>query len=621
MMNLRRMGRGHESDAEANTLRLTRESLGIFGRIMGYVRPYIGRMIVAIIALIFSVFLGLVLPLVVRSLVDVVLIDKNMALLNRIGLGLMVVFIVQAIFSFIHRLSLAYVGERVVADIRIAVYSHLQRLSLQYFTDHRTGEIVSRLTNDVSLLQEAVTNNLVSLLRQLLTLVGGVIFLFALDWRLTLVILGGIPIVTLTMVALGRRIREASKLVQDYLAEAANVIEETTSGTRIVKSFAREAYEIMRFSEKVEATFQVAIRRARIAAFLGPIIGFMAFASITITLWFGSFEVIQGRLTAGGMVAYLIYTMMVATPIASLAGLYSQFQNALGAVERLFSLLDVVPDIGDHPDAIALPPVIGTVTFDHVSFHYSTQAPVLKNISFSVKPGQVIALVGPSGAGKTTLINLIPRFYEATAGRITIDGHDIRDVTLQSLRSQIGLVPQDPLLFSETVLANIRYGKLEAGQAEIEAAARAANAHDFIVNELPDGYQTLVGERGVKLSGGQRQRVEIARAILKDPRILILDEATSSLDSESERLVQEALERLMRGRTTFVIAHRLSTITKADWIIVLSGGEVVERGTHADLLTNSQGLYHRLHDLQFSLEVSEVSDVSDVSSGVSSFNF
>jgi len=604
--SLRRPGRQHEPDQpdrpDQPPVHLSKETLSIFARVLGYVKPYKRRMAVAVIALIFSVLLGVILPLVVRSLVDVVLIDKDLTMLNQIGLGLMIVFIVQAGFSFIHRLNLAYVGERVVADLRIAIYSHLQRLSLQYFTDHRTGEIVSRLTNDVTLLQEAVTNNLVSFLRQLLTLIGGVIFLFWLDWRLTLIILIGIPIVTLTMVTLGRQIRAAAKRVQDYLAEAANVIEETTAGVRIVKSFARETYEIGRFSDKIESTFQAAMHRARIAAFLGPIIGFMAFASITITLWFGSFEVIQGRLTAGGLVAYLVYTMMVATPIANLAGLYTQFQNALGATERLFELLDTVPDIADHPEAIILPEVAGNVIFDQVSFHYNQNVPVLTNISFVAKPGQITALVGPSGAGKTTLINLILRFYEVTAGQITIDGHAIQEVTLASLRNQIGVVPQDPLLFSDTVLANIRYGNLEATQAEVEAAASAANAHAFIVNDLPAGYQTLVGERGVKLSGGQRQRVAIARAILKDPRILILDEATSSLDSESEQLVQEALDRLMRGRTTFVIAHRLSTIINADRIIVLSGGRVVEQGTHTELLANRNGLYYRLHSMQFAIE-------------------
>ena len=599
LRNPRRLGRQHEGEAEEAAPRLNRESLVVFRRVIGYVKPYRRRMVLAIIALVMGVSLGVILPLVVRNLVDVVLLAKSLPLLNRIGFGLLIVFLVQAIFGFIHRINLAFVGERVVADFRQTVYRHLQRLSLQYFTDHRTGEIVSRLTNDVTLLQEAVTNNLISLLRQLLTLIAAVIFLFWLDWRLTLIILVGIPVVTLVIVALGRKIRAASRVVQDQLAEAANVIEETTANVRIVKSFAREAYETSRFSERVEATFAAAMQRAKISAILAPIIGFMAFTSIAVTLWFGSYEVIQGNLSAGGLIAYLVYTMMVATPIANLAGLYTQFQNALGAVERLFELLDTPPKIDDSPTAIPLPDIAGQVRFEQVSFAYSADTPILHNVSFIAQPGQVIALVGPSGAGKTTLINLIPRFYEASSGRIMIDGCELGQVTLYSLRRQIGLVPQDPLLFSDSVLANIRYGKLDATPAEVEAAAVAANAHTFIMRDLPNGYETLVGERGVKLSGGQRQRVAIARAILKNPRILILDEATSSLDSESEQLVQEALDRLMEGRTTFVIAHRLSTITRADQIMVLDGGRIVEQGTHAELLTNTAGLYHRLHRMQF----------------------
>ncbi|MCB8979278.1 MAG: ABC transporter ATP-binding protein [Ardenticatenaceae bacterium] len=570
-----------------------------YGRLLGYVRPYRRRMTFSIILLVFSTLLGLVLPLVVQNLVDVVLIDKNMARLNQLAIGLFVVFIVQALFSFGHRLTLAYVGEKVIAHIRVQIYTHLQSLSLKYYADHRTGEVVSRLTNDVSQLQTAVTDNLVALLRQAITLVGAAVLLFWLNWRLTLVILTGIPIISLTMVFLGRKIRQAAKAVQDALAQAANVVEETVSGIRIVKSFVREAHEIGRFSARVDETFEAAMQRAKIGAVLGPIIGFMAFASITLTLWFGSFEVINGRLSAGGLVAYLVYTLMVASPIASLAGLYAQFQSALGATERLFELLDTPADIADRPNATELPPVTGRVEFEQVDFDYTTAVALLKQVSFVAEPGQVVALVGPSGAGKSTLVNLIPRFYDVGNGRILVDGHDVRDVTVKSLRQQIGIVPQETILFSDTVLENIRYGNLDATQAEIEAAARAANAHDFILNDLPDGYQTKVGERGVKLSGGQRQRVSIARAILKDPRILILDEATSSLDSESESLVQEALERLMNGRTSFVIAHRLSTVINADWVLVLEQGRVVEQGTHSELLQNPNGLYYRLYQMQF----------------------
>jgi subfamily B ATP-binding cassette protein MsbA len=594
------MGRQYESDEDAKAKRLNRESLHTFGRLLKYVRPYRRQMTFSITLLLFSTLLGLILPLVVQNLVDVVLIDKNVTRLNQLAIGLFVVFIVQALFSFGHQLTLAFVGEKVIATIRVQIYSHLQALSLKYFADHRTGEVVSRLTNDVSLLQNAVTGNLVALLRQAVTLIGASVLLFWLNWRLTLIILTGIPIISLTMVALGRQIRKAAKAVQDALAEAANVVEETVSGIRIVKSFVREAHEIGRFSARVNETYEAAMWRAKIGAVLGPTIGFMAFASITLTLWFGSSEVIAGRLSAGGLVAYLVYTMMVAAPVASLAGLYAQFQSALGATERLFELLDTAPDVADKPEAAVLPPVAGRVEFDAVDFDYISAVPILKQVSFVAEPGQVIALVGPSGAGKSTLVNLIPRFYDVGDGRILIDGCDVRDVTVKSLRQQIGIVPQETILFSDTVLANIRYGKLDATQEKIEQAAQAANAHDFIMNDLPDGYQTMVGERGVKLSGGQRQRVAIARAILKNPRILILDEATSSLDSESESLVQEALERLMNGRTSFVIAHRLSTVINADWVLVLDQGRVVEQGTHRRLLQNPDGLYYRLHQMQFS---------------------
>ena len=600
-MELRRRhaDRSIEQDSEQPRLRITREELGIYARLLRYVRPYLKWMIVSIIALLFSVGLGLILPLVIRNLVDLILVENDLPQLNRLTLGLFIVFILQAIASFVHRLSLAYVGENAVADIRVEVYSHLQSLSLRFFGDHRTGEIISRITNDTSLLQAAITSDLVSLLRQGLTLIGAAVLLFWLDWRLTTIILLGIPFITLTMVWLGRKIRRESKAVQDALAKAASVVEETVAGVRIVKSFTREGFEIGRFSSAVYETYAAAMRRAKIGAVLGPIIGFIAFASITITLWFGAFQVLQGQLTAGDLVAYLIYTMMVATPIATLAGLYTSFQAAIGATERLFGLLDEQPDIVSNLDAPLLPPVSGEVRFERVTFTYSEDIPVLREVSFSAQPGQIIALVGPSGAGKSTLISLIPRFWEVDQGRVTIDGYDIREVDLHSLREQIGIVPQETILFSDSVYANIRYGKLDATREEVESAAKAANAHEFILNDLPNGYETEVGERGVKLSGGQRQRVAIARAILKDPRILILDEATSSLDSESENLVQEALEHLMQGRTSFVIAHRLSTIINADWILVLNEGRLVEQGTHLSLLENPNGLYARLYEMQF----------------------
>ncbi|MCO5198933.1 MAG: ABC transporter ATP-binding protein/permease [Anaerolineae bacterium] len=598
-MTVFRRFRGRSADDDAKREPITRENVVTYRRLLQYVRPYAKWMVISILALIVSVALGLILPYAIGTLVDIVLVQNDRQLLNQLVIALFIIFIIQAIFSFIHRLTLAYVGENAVKDIRIQVYGHIQKLPLQFYADYRTGEVISRLTNDVAQLQTAITETLVGLLRQGLTLIGAAMLLFFLDWQLTLLILIGIPVITLTMVFLGRMIRRASRAVQDTLAEAANVVEETTAGIRIVKSFAREDYELERYSARVIDVFDAAMHRAKISATLGPIIGFMAFGAITVTLWFGSMQVLNGKLTAGDLVAYLVYTMMVATPIASIAGLYSQFQSALGATERVFGLLDTPSTIVEKPDAQPLPPVVGNVAFEKVSFKYNPNVAVLNDVSFSADSGQIIALVGPSGAGKSTLVNLIPRFYDVGEGAISIDDVDIRDVTLHSLREQIGIVPQETILFSDTVYANILYGKLDATRSEVEAAALAANAHDFIINDLPDGYETAVGERGVKLSGGQRQRVAIARAILKNPRILILDEATSSLDSESESLVQEALERLMQGRTSFVIAHRLSTVINADWVLVLENGVIVEQGTHADLLGSGDGLYRRLYDKQF----------------------
>ena len=589
--------RSQEEDAEKG--KLNREYLASFGRIWFYVQANRGWLIIWGIGLILSSLMGLVLPVVVQTLVDDVLINGAELQLMRLGFGLIGVFALQAVFSFIHQIVIAYVGESTIAAIRVAVYAHLQKMSLRFFADNRTGAIISRVTNDVTLLQESIINTLSTILRQVIILIGAAVMLFILNWRLTLVILTGVPIITFVIITLGRQIRNAQSKVQDSLAEAANVLEETVSGVRIVKSFAREPYEVGRFSDRIDQTLQAAMRTAWLRAILSPTIGFLAFMSITLTLWFGSSEVLNGNLTVGELVSYLVYTMMIAAPIGSLANSFAQFQSALGAAERIFGLLDTPAEIESKPNAAPLPEVVGAVSFEQVDFDYSAEVAILKDVSFKAEAGSVIALVGPSGAGKSTLVNLIPRFYDVAQGALLIDGHDVRDVTVESLRQQIGIVPQETLLFSDSVRSNIRYGRLDATDEEIMAAAEAANAHEFIMNDLPNGYETLVGERGVKLSGGQRQRVSIARAILKDPRILILDEATSSLDSESEHLVQEALENLMGGRTSFVIAHRLSTIQNADWILVLEEGRIVEQGTHGDLLKQPNGLYKRLHDMQF----------------------
>ena len=582
-----------------------RKGLRSYGRMLAYVRPYWRHLALAAVSLIIISLLGLAMPWAVQNLVDLVVVGQDFAQLNRIGLILVGIFVLRSALSFVQTYLVAWVGERVVANLRREVYEHLLSLSLRFFAGQRVGEIVSRLSNDVQVIQSAVTSNIVTLLQQTVTAAGVVVVVGMMDWRLTLLMVVAIPGMVLVTRLMGRRILQVAKLVQNTLAEASAVVEETIGGIRIVKSFAREGHEIARFGQKVDALFGAAMHRTRIYATLGPLISLLMYGSLILVLWVGGQEVLRGRLTPGQLIAFLFYAVMLTGPLGSFAGLYGQIQAALGATSRVFELLDTLPEIAERPDAQPLPPIIGHVVFHDVSFDYDPRQPVLRHVTLEAKPGEVVALVGPSGVGKTTFVNLIPRFYDSNGGQITIDGHDVRQVTLRSLRDQIGIVPQETLLFSDTIAANIRYGKLDATQVEIEAAARAANAHDFIVNEMPDEYETQVGERGIKLSGGQRQRVAIARAILKNPRILILDEATSSLDTEAEQLVQEAMERLMHpeetetGRTTFVIAHRLSTITNADRIVVLHEGQVVEQGTHEELLAQEDSLYRYYYALQF----------------------
>lgn len=568
----------------------------LYLRILSYIKPYMHRLIFAMFCTIMAAAGNLYIPWIIKDMIDEVLADKNGTMLNWIAASIIAIFVVRGLFWYGQNYLMSYVGQSVIIDIRAAVFKKLQRLSVSFYDKNKTGTIMSYVTNDVNALQSAMVENTIEMITEGFILIGSVVAMIYLDWRLTLFTVCTFPVVLWFMEFFGKKIRKTGGRIQECTADITSVLQESVASARVIKSFVREDYEVDRFDVENRANFRANMKNAQLMATLTPVVELVAAIGVTMIIWYGGNNVINGTITAGSLVAFLTYAVNISNPIKRLTRVIGNIQKALAAAQRVFMIIDMPEEIAESRDAKQLPEVSGKVEFQNVSFAYDDKGNVITDLSFSVKPGEVIAIVGPSGAGKSTIANLLPRFYDVNKGDIKIDGHSVREVTLDSLREQVGIVPQETMLFNGSVYNNILYGRLDATKEEIEAAAKAANAHDFIM-QLTDGYETKLGDRGVNLSGGQRQRIAIARAILKNPRILILDEATSALDTESERVVQEALDRLMVGRTSFVIAHRLSTVKNADKILVLEKGNLVESGTHDELLA-LDGLYAHLYKIQ-----------------------
>ncbi|MDI5888775.1 MAG: ABC transporter transmembrane domain-containing protein [Bacteroidota bacterium] len=593
------MARFKENDLPKS--KITASSLNKAILIFQYAGNHRWKFYVGLIFLLFTGATALAFPKLMGMLIDCVK-NKDNDQANMIAGGLIIILFLQSIFSFFRLYLFVNFTENTLANLRLSLYSNLVKLPMSFFSQKRVGELNSRISSDITQIQDTLTSTIAEFLRQFILIIGGVLLLANESIKLTLLMLSVVPLVAVAAVIFGRFIRKYSKKVQDQVAESQVIVEETMQGISIVKAFANEWYEIARYNGKIKEVVKLAIKGGKYRGYFASFIIFCLFGAIVAVVWFGVRLSISGEMSVGQLISFVLYSTFVGASFGGIAELYAQIQKAIGATERVFELLDETPEkINSVQEAAETQKIKGNVTFNNVAFSYHSrkEIKVLKDVSFTANFGQKIAIVGPSGTGKSTIASLLLRFYNIDEGEILVDGKNIYDFDLENLRGNMSIVPQDVILFGGTIRENIAYGKPNATEEEILTAAKQANAYNFI-ESFPEKFETIVGERGIKLSGGQRQRIAIARALLKNPSILILDEATSSLDSESEKLVQEALEILMEGRTSIIIAHRLSTIRSADQILVLDKGKITEQGTHQELIALENGIYKNLSNLQFS---------------------
>jgi len=581
--------------------------MDVFKRLLTLAKPHSGRFFLALLCMLVVGASTSGLAFLVKPALDGIFLKKDAQMLIWIPIVVIFIYTAKGICSYGQMVLMNYIGLRVVADLRSKLYQQIQKQSLSFFTKHPTGVLMSRITNDAGTLQGAVSDAVTTMFKDSFTLIGLVFVIFYRDWKLAVIAMFVFPLIIYPIVKFGKKMRSVSTRTQITMGTLTTLLHETISGTRIVKAFGMEDYENRRFSEENERFFKLNIKAVSINAASSPFMEFLGGIGIAAIVLYGGLQVIKGGATPGTFFSFLTALIMLYEPVKRLTNMNNTIQQGIAGAQRVFSIIDMEPEIGNSSGALSLPRISRGIDIENVTFRYE-ETPVLKNINLSIKSGQVVAFVGMSGGGKTTLVNLIPRFYDVSDGRILIDGHDVRDVTIESLREQIAMVTQQTILFNDTVKNNIAYGDIQRSEEEIIQAAQAAYAHDFII-QLPLGYDTIIGEQGTKLSGGERQRISIARAILKDAPILILDEATSSLDTEAEIEVQKALDNLMAGRTTLMIAHRLSTIRNADRIIVLVNGKIIEEGTHEYLLER-KGEYFKLYQMQFSEEDFSPADTS-----------